>query len=118
MDTVKKAWGHEIIVAAEPEYSGKILVLVKGAGSSLHRHLKKKETLYLLKGRVVFHTGIGPSGKEISETVILGPGSEPITILPGVWHQFHGLEDSRLMEVGTQHEDSDVERRTQSYASS
>ena len=110
MDIIEKVWGRELIVADELEYCGKILVLRKGAGSSIHMHPKKKETLFCYKGRVLFALADQPP-------LVLHREAEPVIVLPGQWHQFYGLEDSEIMETSTHHDDSDVERRTQSYGS-
>ena len=116
MKRVEKAWGEEIIIADEPEYCGKILVINKGAGSSWHRH-PKKETFFCLRGKVrlrirkyLFHRF------PWRELRIMTPNSEPVNILPKQWHQFHGFEDSEIMEVSTHDEPDLVERKTKSYA--
>jgi len=49
---VEKPWGREVWIANEKEYAGKILELKKGFHTSLHYHKFKKETMYLLEGKV------------------------------------------------------------------
>lgn len=116
MKEVPKVWGKEIIIADEEEYCGKILVLNKGAGSSWHRH-PKKETMYCLKGKVrlkvlkyLFHR------VPYKQAIIMTRSSEPVNILPKQWHQFHGFEDSEIMEVSTHDDPELVERTSKSYA--
>jgi len=116
VEIVDKKWGRELIIANEPEYCGKILVVKARAGSSIHRHLNKKETFYCLQGKVILILYPEDSDEESDdETMLLTPEDEPITILPGRWHHFHGVEDSQILEVSTHHDDSDVERKTESY---
>lgn len=115
MKEVEKVWGKEIIIADEPEYCGKILVLNKGAGSSWHRH-PKKETFFCLKGRVRLKINKYLFRRiPYKDTIVMTSGSEPVTIMPRLWHQFHGYELSEIMEVSTHDDPSLVERRTQSY---
>ncbi len=49
---VEKPWGREVWIANEKEYAGKILELKKGFHTSLHYHKSKKETMYVLEGKV------------------------------------------------------------------
>jgi len=105
---IEKAWGKERILVNEPEYCAKVLVLRKGAGSSWHRHPRKKETFLCLKGLFTLRVY-----EEASCT--MDPDSRGITIRPGQWHKFHGLEDSEILEVSTHDDPQDCERRTQSY---
>lgn len=116
MKEISKVWGKEIVIADEPEYSGKILAINKGAGSSWHRHPKKEETFFCLKGRVRLRVK-KYLFKRIPwmETTVMTPYSEPVNILPGQWHQFHGYEDSEIIEVATQDDPDLVERRSRSY---
>ena len=112
---IKKVWGKEIIIADEEEYCGKILVINNSAGSSWHRH-PKKETFYCLKGKVSLRIRrLLFRRVHYRQTVIMTPGSEPVTILQGLWHQFHGLADSEIMEVSTHDDPSLVERESESY---
>lgn len=106
MERVDKAWGSETWLCNE-EYCGKLLEIMSGAGSSFHRHLGKKEHLYCLDGKVAFTLD--------GRTVELTPGEEPMKVMPGVWHQFHGVIASRMIEISTHHNNADNERRTPSY---
>jgi D-lyxose ketol-isomerase len=99
---VYKVWGKELWVVNCKEYCGKLLYLDKGAESSLHRHLRKKETFYALWGLV----GLELEGKGY----MLSPLARPKTILPKQWHRFHGLTKAIVLEISSHHEDSDVER--------
>jgi len=90
---VNKPWGREIWIATEQEYAGKILEIKKGYRTSLHYHEQRKETLYVLEGRLEVLDEKGNS-------IILDKGSS-VTIFPGDKHRLVALEDLRLIEVST-----------------
>ena len=104
MKEIQKVWGKELIIANTEKYAGKILVIDKRAISSLHQHLKKDETFLCIEGKVILTVG--------NETHCLGPYSDPVHIPPGSWHVFKGLENSKIVEVSTEHKEEDVERKT------
>lgn len=89
---VEKPWGREIRFALEGEYSGKVLEVRKGLRLSLQYHKVKKETMYVLEGRVRLTLG--------QETKEMGEGAS-VTILPGVRHRVEAIEDARIVEVST-----------------
>ncbi len=90
---VEKPWGREIWIADEPEYGGKILEIKKGYSTSVHYHEKKKETIYVDKGKLKVKSG--------DKEYVLEEG-EAVTIRPFTVHQLIALEDVRLIEVSTQ----------------
>ena len=90
---VEKPWGKEIWIADEPEYGGKILEIKKGYSTSVHYHRKKKETIYVDKGKLLVRSG--------SNEFVVEEGHS-ITIEPYTVHQLVALEDVRLIEVSTQ----------------
>tara|TARA_Y100001938_G_scaffold151221_1_gene247811 strand:- start:22075 stop:22440 length:366 start_codon:yes stop_codon:yes gene_type:complete len=49
---VSKDWGHEIWLAnnLQEDYCGKILFIKKGHSTSMHYHVEKHETFYVLEG--------------------------------------------------------------------
>lgn len=95
--TVVKPWGREVWIADEPEYGGKILELKKGYTTSLHYHKLKKETLYILKGKLkVYFKG---EGQDYSLTV--GEGRY-VTIPPNTIHRLESVLDTVIVEVSTQ----------------
>ncbi|MFH1054625.1 MAG: cupin domain-containing protein [Candidatus Altiarchaeota archaeon] len=89
---VEKPWGREVHFALEGEYVGKLLEVKRGCRLSLQYHEKKKETMYVLSGRVKLTLG--------SEEKILPEGSS-VTIKPGVRHRVEALENARIVEVST-----------------
>jgi mannose-6-phosphate isomerase-like protein (cupin superfamily) len=103
--TVPKPWGREIWYANEPEYAGKILEVTKGHALSLQKHERKKETMYLLRGRLLYHL----NGVDFELNV-----GECLTVRPGDIHRVEALEDSAILEVSTPHLD-DVIRLEDRY---
>lgn len=94
---VPKPWGHEIWFARQPDYVGKVLCIKKGHRYSLQYHEHKKETQYLLSGKVKFL--LGKSEDDLKE-VILSPGDK-LDVYPRDIHRAEGIEDSQILEVST-----------------
>jgi quercetin dioxygenase-like cupin family protein len=75
---------------AEAGYCGKYLFIMEGQSCPRHRHKLKKETFFILRGRVrVWYDG--------SDRVLV-PG-DALTIERWIDHDFTGLEDSLILEV-------------------
>jgi len=89
---IEKPWGREIWITKEEKYAAKILEIKRGERSSLHYHKKKKETMYILKGKLK----ILVDGKEF----LLTEG-ESITLNPGEVHRLIALEDISTIEAST-----------------
>lgn len=94
---VLKPWGKEIWFAMEPEYVGKILHIKKGHRYSLQYHEKKKETQYILKGKVRFLLG---ENVDTLGIYMLSPGDK-LDVQPLMIHRAEALEDSEILEVST-----------------
>ncbi len=94
---VEKPWGHEVIWAHTDRYVGKLIVIETGKRLSLQKHLKKDESIFVVRGklRLVLE---GETG-ELQE-IDLGPG-EHRRIPVGRIHRFIALERVELMEVST-----------------
>lgn len=106
-EIVEKGWGHEKIIYNGESYCGKILSFNEGKKFSLHYHVEKHETWYVIKGKLSL-TWIDPTiGK--SNVIDLSVG-DCVTIPQGVPHQLFAYEDSEVMEVSTPHKDSDSYR--------
>jgi quercetin dioxygenase-like cupin family protein len=103
----EKGWGREIWIANNEKYCGKILEFNKGAEFSMHYHMLKHETFYILEGKIELR------GYDLSDA---SPRSEVyaqgtvITIPAGNPHKIIALEKSRVIEVSTQHFESDSYR--------
>lgn len=94
---VDKPWGKEEWIVNE-EYCGKILNLNKGYQSSLHYHKNKKETFYLLEGKLAIN---------LEDREVILEKEEIIDIPTGQIHRINAIENSKLLEVSNHHEDSD-----------
>lgn len=90
---IEKPWGREIWLAEEDEYAGKILEIKKGTRTSLHYHKEKKETMYVLEGKLQINTS---EGKEFIFDV-----GDSVTILPGDVHRLYAMADLKIVEVST-----------------
>jgi mannose-6-phosphate isomerase-like protein (cupin superfamily) len=106
---IEKPWGYERVWADSPLYIGKVLFLKAGTRSSLQMHIKKDETMFLSKGKVILEL---PDNKE-SREIELKEG-DSIRILPGTKHRINALADSYIYEVSTPHMD-DVVRFQDDY---
>ncbi len=111
--TVEKPWGHELIWANNSHYAGKVLHVKEGCRLSLQYHVRKRETLLIISGRVRMTMGT-PDGH--IETFDVGPGAV-FEVLPGQVHRIEALETSDLVEVSTPDLD-DVVRLSDDYGRS
>lgn len=107
---VEKEWGHEIWMANNEaeNYCGKILYINQGYSSSLHFHMDKHETFYILNGSLQVDLIDTIDGIRISK--ILREGSV-MEIDRGQPHQLIAYDgDVRFIEISTFHRDSDSKR--------
>ncbi len=102
-----KGWGREVWLAANEQYCGKLLCFNKGAKFSAHFHDLKNETFYVLKGMVRLTWFKLENADEIVEVLIEG---EVIDIPRLCVHQVEALEESVIIEVSTQHLETDSYR--------
>ena len=107
---VPKIWGEEIWLTNIPMYCAKFLALKDGYQCSLHRHLRKTETFFVLEGTVNLEVQTDPDQKVLS-TIRLKAG-ENYHLPTGVFHRFSTAEPGGaiILEVSTKHDDLDVER--------
>jgi oxalate decarboxylase/phosphoglucose isomerase-like protein (cupin superfamily) len=78
--TVEKPWGHELIWAVTDRYVGKILHIKAGQSLSLQYHVKKDETVMVLRGKMAFthyQEGAEPTVTELGPLV-------PFHVTPGL----------------------------------
>lgn len=104
---VDKSWGYEDWIW-NGRYCGKKLSIKKGKECSYHCHKVKDEVLYLERGKVLFSYGWDDDVSSAA-TLILTPDMA-FHIPPGMFHKFHGLEESLILEFSTHHSDKDVVR--------
>jgi len=110
MRTIEKPWGKEEVIEINDRYMMKKLTMSEGHRCSIQYHNKKKETIYVLSGRLRIYNG--PSIETLESRVFL-PG-ETITIAPGVVHRMEAVVDSEYLEASTPEMD-DVVRLEDDY---
>lgn len=102
-----KGWGEEVWIANHEKYCGKILRFNSGAEFSMHYHMLKHETFYVLKGRLELR-GYDLSDATKHESIITQ--GDIIVIPAGNPHKLIALEESEIIEISTQHFESDSYR--------
>ncbi len=95
---IEKPWGYEIIWAHTDSYVGKLLVIEAGKRLSLQKHLRKEESIYVVRGRLRLELEDAEGRMGSAD---LAPG-EHLHIPAGRAHRF-GAGDERveLVEVST-----------------
>jgi mannose-6-phosphate isomerase-like protein (cupin superfamily) len=107
---VEKPWGYEIHWAVTDRYVGKLLHIMAGQLLSLQYHNQKDESIYVLRGRMIFRYKDG-RGDLVEREMIAG---EAQRVPPGMVHQFEALEHTDVLEASTPHLD-DVVRLKDRY---
>lgn len=107
LDIVPKNWGWEIILHNDEDYCGKILKFKDGAKFSMHFHLKKKETFYVVKGEFLLKFIDTDNATHYEKRVSAG---SVIEINQGDPHQLIALTEGEIVEISTQHYDDDSYR--------
>ena len=110
MEIIKKPWGKEEIIEINEKYMVKKLTMWKEHRCSLQFHNHKKETIYVLSGKLRIVSG--PNQNNLKEKIYLAGDS--ITISPGTVHRMEGVEDSVYLEASTS-EMNDVVRLVDDY---
>jgi mannose-6-phosphate isomerase len=110
MKIIEKPWGKEEIVEINEKYMVKKLTMWKEHRCSLQFHNQKKETIYVLSGKLRIVSG--PNQNNLKEKIYLAGDS--ITISPGTVHRMEGVEDSVYLEASTS-EMNDVVRLVDDY---
>ena len=102
-----KGWGAETWLINCPDYCSKFLDFKKDSRGSMHFHDKKHETWYILSGKIIV-SWIGASNAERHSRTLYTGEMEDIPRLQT--HQVYAIEDSRILEVSTQHFEDDSYR--------
>ena len=110
MRVIEKPWGKEEIIEINDKYMMKKLTMWKNHRCSLQFHNNKKETVYVISGKLKIISG--PDKDNLSERIF--KSGESITIYPGTVHRMESLEDSVYLEASTPEID-DVVRITDDY---
>ena len=109
----EKPWGYELLYALTSLYVGKIIFVKKGFRLSLQYHKEKDESMYLLKGKVLFT--VQPQNGKMTETI--GEPGFCIHLPPMTTHRVEAVEDATILEVSTP-QLSDVVRLQDDYGRS
>ena len=107
---IEKPWGKEEVIEINDHYMMKKLTMWKGHRCSLQYHNIKRETIYVLSGKLRIYSG---PFKDQMGFRVFGP-DETITLTPGVVHRMEAVEDSIYLEASTP-EMEDVVRLVDDY---
>lgn len=95
---IPKPWGQEVILENKGGYIMKKIMINSMSRLSLQYHEYKKETIYVLEGKLILTTG---ENKDNLKIRVLIPG-ESATINPKCIHRFSALsEPVALLECST-----------------
>jgi len=97
---VKKVWGEEKWIWNK-DYCGKKLILKRGFRCSLHKHHKKDEVFYLIRGEILM---------EVGDKKFIMKSEDSVHVKPNILHRFTGLTDAQIIEFSSHHKDSDSYR--------
>jgi mannose-6-phosphate isomerase-like protein (cupin superfamily) len=106
-ETHKKGWGEELWIVNNDKYCLKLLKFNLGSRFSLHMHLIKDESWFVLKGslKLEYRDLTNGAKKEMvlkEGNALRVPASNP--------HRLTALEDSVIVEVSTTHYEEDSYR--------
>ena len=111
---VEKSWGYELWLAnnMEENYCTKILFIEKNKSTSMHYHVKKHETMYVLNGTLMVD-GLAERHTQSHKYSMLFKKGETLEIERGRPHKLIAhREDLTIIEASTFHEDKDSYRIT------
>ena len=95
---VKKGWGYELHIVNNDKYCGKILHFNIAGQISVHYHINKHETWYVLTGKFQV-TGINPQTAEKYYLTI--KEGDVVWIDYGVVHTVHSINGGEIFEIST-----------------
>ncbi len=108
---VPKPWGHETIWAHTDRYVGKILHVKAGEKLSVQYHVKKDETVYLLRGEMKYWVQLPGDTEMRDQRLVAG---ESFRITPNTIHAIEAVTDIDVLEASTPELD-DVVRLNDRY---
>lgn len=95
---VEKGWGHENIWVTNDQYCGKFMHFKEGKKFSMHFHVQKTETWYVLSGRFEVTVIDTTNAKKATHTLQVG---DTLTNYPLMPHQLRCIEEGTIIEVST-----------------
>ena len=102
-----KGWGNEKWIVNKDKYCLKILSFNAGSSFSMHYHILKEETWFVLKGTLQLEFFDLSNAKR--EVKILNEG-DVVDIKPNIPHKLSALKASEIIEVSTEHFEYDSYR--------
>jgi mannose-6-phosphate isomerase len=96
-DFVNKPWGKEELIEYNDHYVVKKLFIKANECCSMQYHELKRETIYILSGKVKLHIGTDIKNLKLREMV----AGDKVTITPYTIHRMEGIEDSEYIECST-----------------
>ena len=103
---LNKGWGEEVVVHNDQNYCTKILNLKRGGECSLHMHLEKHETFWVLSGEVEIELFFN-----LERNRLILKAGESIDIPARMGHKFKALQPSTLIEASNyDREEEDIIR--------
>jgi mannose-6-phosphate isomerase len=96
-NAVDKPWGREELIEYNDHYVLKKLFMKAGECCSLQYHELKRETVYVLYGKLKLY--IGKDLDNLEEKIL--EANDSITILPYTLHRMEGIEDGCYLEAST-----------------
>ena len=97
MKKIIKPWGHEKLLEINKKFMVKELFMKKGHRCSLQYHKIKKETFYVISGKLKFYYGLS---KKKLKTKNFGPGKY-LTIDPKKIHRMEAIQNTLYIEAST-----------------
>lgn len=94
---VEKPWGKEELLEYNDKYVVKRLFMKANESCSLQYHEIKRETIYVLSGKLKLY--IGTQIDNLEEKILIS--GDTITIHPYSIHRMEGIEDSHYLECST-----------------
>ena len=94
---IEKPWGYEILIEHNRKYVMKKIQMNKGCKCSIQYHEKKKETIYVLSGKLKLY--IGDEVNSLQE-IIMNP-DDTLTLEPLTIHRMEAIEDSIYLEASS-----------------
>ena len=110
MNRIEKPWGYEILIEHNDSYVLKELKMNKGHKCSIQYHERKKETVYVLNGKLKVYLG---DDIDHLDEIIMKP-KDTLTVKPYKVHRMEAVEDSIYLEASTPELD-DVVRLQDEY---
>ena len=110
---VEKEWGYEIWLANDEkeDYCGKILFIKEGHHSSMHYHLDKHETFYVLEGVLRVDMLRDRNNPDAHPFTITAKQGESMEMEREQAHMLIPQDgDVKLIEISTFHRDEDSHR--------